>query len=131
MAELSPTSDSTANCRACVRRNCRIARCSSSLVGSLVKSAANSSGDKSWVANTANTPRCVEPAVASGFTVNFVGFPGPTGAEDRGHPARLDRDLLLGYSLAGEGRFYEITVRRSGMPVGRVVLDLGPGGDTP
>ncbi len=77
------------------------------------------------------TDLVTEPAVGGGFTVNFVGFPGPTGAEDRGHPARLDRDLLIGYSLAGEGRFYEITVRRSGMPVGRVVLDLGPGGDTP
>jgi hypothetical protein len=71
------------------------------------------------------------PAAAGGFTVNFVGFPGPSGAEDRGHPVRLDRDLLPSYSLEGQGRFYEITVRRSGMTVGRVVIDLRPDGSTP
>jgi len=70
------------------------------------------------------------PEAADRLTVNFRGFPGPAGAEDRGLVIHPDTDLLLGYSLQGRGRLYEITVTRRGLPVGRVIvcLEEGTGG---
>jgi len=67
------------------------------------------------------------PEAADRVTVNFRGFPGPDGAEDRGQVIHPERDLLLGYSLEGRGRLYEITVTRQGLAVGRVIVSLGDG----
>lgn len=66
------------------------------------------------------------PREASRFTVNFRGFAGPNGAEDRGQVINLGSGLLNRFSLLGNGRFYEITVGIGGAEIGRVVVDLGP-----
>jgi hypothetical protein len=65
------------------------------------------------------------PRDASRFTVNFRGFAGSEGAEDRGQSIDLQRSLLTRFSLEGSGRFYEITVSLGSVQLGRVVLDLG------
>lgn len=66
------------------------------------------------------------PRETDRFTVNFRGFAGPNGAEDRGLAIDLGRNLLSRFSLMGKGRYYEITVRLGGFLLGRVVVDLGP-----
>jgi predicted deacylase len=71
------------------------------------------------------------PREAYRFTVNFRGFAGPVGAEDRGQIIDLRSGLLNRFSLTGSGRFYEITVDIGGAEIGRVVVDLGPGGERP
>ena len=73
------------------------------------------------VVDVVMVPREAEP-----LTVNFRGYPGPDGPHDLGYEIRLGRDLLPGYSLRGEGRLYEITVRRKGLLIGRVVVALDP-----
>lgn len=76
------------------------------------------------VVDVVTIPRASEP-----LTVNFRGFAGPEGPEDRGYTIRLGRDLLPAYSLRGEGRLYEITVRRKGLLIGRIVVALQPRAD--
>jgi hypothetical protein len=66
-----------------------------------------------------------DPHDAGGFRVNLRGFPGPEGAEDRGHLVDLRRDMLPAYSLGGADRFYEILIQRGTALAGRIVLDLG------
>ncbi len=68
-----------------------------------------------------------EPGDAEPLTINFRGFPGPEGPNDRGYEIEPGRDLLPGYSLQGEGRFYEITARRKDLLIGRVVVAVGSG----
>ncbi len=65
------------------------------------------------------------PREADPVTVNFRGFAGSGGAEDRGETIQLGSDLLKDYSLRGRGRLYEITVKRKGLQIGRVMVRLG------
>ena len=68
-----------------------------------------------------------EPGDAEPLTINFRGFPGPDGPNDLGYIIEPGRDLLPGYSLRGEGRFYEITTRRKGLLIGRIVVAIESG----
>jgi len=68
-----------------------------------------------------------EPGDAEPLTINFRGFPGPDGPNDRGYEIEPGRDLLPGFSLHGEGRFYEITARRKGLFIGRITVAIDSG----
>lgn len=68
-----------------------------------------------------------EPGDAEPLTINFRGFPGPDGPNDLGYEIEPGRDLLPGYSLRGEGRFYEITARRKDLLIGRIVVEIDSG----
>jgi hypothetical protein len=67
-----------------------------------------------------------ESSVAGGeaLHVNFRGYPGDPGGEDRGAVIHLGRDLLPEWAADRDGTLYEIVVSYREAPIGKVFVEL-------
>jgi len=66
--------------------------------------------------------------LAQQVQVNFRGYVGRQGAEDRGEAVYVGRDLLPRFSVDGQGRRYAINVSHAGKIFGTVFIQVSAAG---